>query len=439
MINKFSQFLVEEEKTVYFTFGRMNPPTIGHGKLLDVLASKAGRNPYRVFLSHSQDKNKNPLQYKDKVKHVRKMFPKHARSIMSTTSVKTAIDALVSLYNEGFIRVVMVVGSDRIIQFDTLLNKYNGVKSRHGFYNFKSIKVISAGERDPDADGVEGMSASKLRVLAKDNDFTSFSQGLPRQFSNSDSRNMFNLVRKGMGLKEENEFKRHIQLEPVSEIREAYVRDGLFEKGDEVVMLKHDIVGNIQHLGTNYVIVESKGETWRCWITDIEKTDPNTQVKWDNFELKSDDDDGIIREEYKYSDGTPEATKHAKKMTPGQNERKLTPGEIKKREKYAKDLPDKDFKKRYGDEWMQVKMATATKMAKKESTQDSDIKDRPGTQPARYHKGLSKATKIARDRHFKKHGKKADNDSSAYTPAPGDKRSVTSPSKYTKFVKRLMK
>ena len=110
MINKFSQFLVEEEKTVYFTFGRMNPPTIGHGKLLDVLASKAGRNPYRVFLSHSQDKNKNPLQYKDKVKHVRKMFPKHARSIMSATNVKTAIDALVSLYNEGFIRVVMVVG-----------------------------------------------------------------------------------------------------------------------------------------------------------------------------------------------------------------------------------------------------------------------------------------------------------------------------------------
>ena len=427
MINKFSQFLVEEEKTVYFTFGRMNPPTIGHGKLLDVLASKAGRNPYRVFLSHSQDKNKNPLHYKDKVKHVRKMFPKHARSIMSATSVKTAIDALVSLYNEGFIKVVMVVGSDRIMQFDTLLNKYNGVKARHGLYNFKSIKVISAGERDPDADGVEGMSASKMRTLAKDNEFTSFSQGLPKQFSNSDSKRLFNLVRKGMGLKEENEFKRHIQLESVSEIREAYVRDGLFEQGDEVVMLKHDIVGNIQHLGTNYVIVESKGETWRCWITDIEKTDPNTHVKWDNFELKSDDDDGIIREEYKYEWGTDASTKHAKKMTPGQNEglwdnirAKRARGE-KMRKKGAKGAPTPD----------QIKRA--------QEAQDPDIKDREGTQPARYHKGLSKATKIARDRHFKKHGKKADNDSSAYTPAPGDKGAVTRPSKYTKFVKRLMK
>ena len=405
MINKFSQFLVEEEKTVYFTFGRMNPPTIGHGKLLDVLASKAGRNPYRVFLSHSQDKNKNPLHYKDKVKHVRKMFPKHARSIMSATSVKTAIDALVSLYNEGFIKVVMVVGSDRIMQFDTLLNKYNGVKARHGLYNFKSIKVISAGERDPDADGVEGMSASKMRILAKDNDFTSFSQGLPKQFSNSDSKRLFNLVRKGMGLKEQNEFKRHIQLPAVSETREEFVKGELYTVGDEVIIKETNQVGKVTVLGSNYVIVETSNGKTRQWLDAVEK----------------------IEEEYKYSDGTPEATKHAKKMTPGQNEglwdnirAKRARGE-KMKKKGAKGAPTPD----------QIKRA--------QEAQDPDIKDREGTQPARYHKGLSKATKIARDRHFKKHGKKADNDSSAYTPAPGDKEAVTRPSKYTKFVKRLMK
>ena len=405
MINKFSQFLVEEEKTVYFTFGRMNPPTIGHGKLLDVLASKAGRNPYRVFLSHSQDKNKNPLHYIDKVKHVRKMFPKHARSVMSATSVKTAIDALVSLYKEGFVKVVMVVGSDRIMQFDTLLNKYNGVKARHGLYNFKSIKVISAGERDPDADGVEGMSASKMRILAKDNDFTSFSQGLPKQFSNSDSKRLYNLVRKGMGLKEENEFKRHIQLESVSETREEFVKGELYTVGDEVIIKETNQVGKVTVLGSNYVIVETSNGKTRQWLDAVEK----------------------IEEEYKYSDGTPEATKHAKKMTPGQNEglwdnirAKRARGEKMKR-KGAKGAPTPD----------QIKRA--------QEAQDPDIKDREGTQPARYHKGLSKATKIARDRHFKKHGKKADNDSSAYTPAPGDKGAVTRPSKYTKFVKRLMK
>jgi len=405
MINKFSQFLVEEEKTVYFTFGRMNPPTIGHGKLLDVLASKAGRNPYRVFLSHSQDKNKNPLHYIDKVKHVRKMFPKHARSVMSATSVKTAIDALVSLYKEGFVKVVMVVGSDRIMQFDTLLNKYNGVKARHGLYNFKSIKVISAGERDPDADGVEGMSASKMRILAKDNDFTSFSQGLPKQFSNSDSKRLYNLVRKGMGLKEENEFKRHIQLESVSETREEFVKGELYTVGDEVIIKETNQVGKVTVLGSNYVIVETSNGKTRQWLDAVEK----------------------IEEEYKYSDGTPEATKHAKKMTPGQNEglwdnirAKRARGEKMKR-KGAKGAPTPE----------QIKRA--------QEAQDPDIKDREGTQPARYHKGLSKATKIARDRHFKKHGKKADNDSSAYTPAPGDKGAVTRPSKYTKFVKRLMK
>ena len=92
MINKFSQFLVEEEKVVYFTFGRMNPPTIGHGKLLDVLAAKAGRNPHKVFLSQSQDSKKNPLSYSDKIKSVRKMFPKHARNILINKKIKIIVE-----------------------------------------------------------------------------------------------------------------------------------------------------------------------------------------------------------------------------------------------------------------------------------------------------------------------------------------------------------
>lgn len=158
MINSFKNYLVEEEKTVYFTFGRMNPPTIGHEKLIGKLASKAGKNPYRIYLSQTQDKKKNPLQYKSKIKLARKMFPKHARQIMSDASVKTAIDAAVKLFNEGFKNIVMVVGSDRITDFDILLNKYNGQKARHGFYNFRNINVVSAGERDPDSDSVEGMS-----------------------------------------------------------------------------------------------------------------------------------------------------------------------------------------------------------------------------------------------------------------------------------------
>ena len=166
MISSFSQYLVEEERVVYFTFGRMNPPTIGHGKLLDKLASMAGRNPYKVYVSQSQDPKKNPLSYADKVKAVRKMFPKHGRSVMINKGVRSAMDVLPLLYNQGFRKVVMVVGSDRVNEFSALLNKYNGKDGRHGFYNFSEIKVESAGARDPDAEGVEGMSASKMRTFA---------------------------------------------------------------------------------------------------------------------------------------------------------------------------------------------------------------------------------------------------------------------------------
>ena len=132
MIKNFSQYLVEEEREVFFTFGRMNPPTIGHGKVMDALAKKSGKADYKVFVSQSQDAKKNPLSYSDKIKHTRKMFPKHARNIMVDKSVKTAINAMVALYDQGYKSVTMVVGDDRITEFDVLLNKYNGqIRNKH--------------------------------------------------------------------------------------------------------------------------------------------------------------------------------------------------------------------------------------------------------------------------------------------------------------------
>ena len=306
MINKFSQFLVEEEKVVYFTFGRMNPPTIGHGKLLDVLAAKAGRNPHKVFLSQSQDSKKNPLSYSDKIKSVRKMFPKHARNIMISKNVKTAMDILSTLYGQGFRKVAMVVGSDRVIEFQTLLNKYNGKEARHGFYNFMDIKVISAGERDPDAEGVEGMSASKQRQNAAENNFTTFSQGLPAAMNTKDARSMFNAVRKGMGLKEEKNFKNHVALESVSAQREAFVAGTLFGLGDSVVIKETQEVCNVVVLGSNYVIVERvDGMRFRKWVDAIEKIDVS-EAKTDRW----------YKEQPEW--GTPESTKKAKEMTPAQ-------------------------------------------------------------------------------------------------------------------------
>ena len=286
MINSFKNFLVEEEKTVYFTFGRMNPPTIGHEKLLNALASKAGKNPYRVFVSQSQDRKKNPLSYKDKIKVIRKMFPKYARNIMMNNKVKTAIDAAVQLYNEGYVNLVMIVGSDRIREFDVLLNRYNGEKARHGFYNFNKINVISAGERDPDAEGVEGMSASKMRSAASSGDFTQFSQGIPRNVSNADTKAIYNMVRTGMGLKEARETTQHVQLKPVSEIRESYVNGELFKEGDTVVIKETGELAKVKTLGSNYVIIEGSGNQYRKWLDAVEKVEDDSTYEVADFSVQ---------------------------------------------------------------------------------------------------------------------------------------------------------
>ena len=271
-VNSFKSYLIEEDKVAYFTFGRLNPPTSGHEKLLDVLAKQAGRNDYFVFVSQTQDSKKNPLDYNSKVKHIRKMFPRHARRVMINKKVRTAFDAASSIYSKGYKNLVMVVGSDRVREFETLLNKYNGKKAQHGFFNFNSITVSSAGARDPDAEGVEGMSASKMRKFASENDFISFAQGLGTSLSNKDSKKIFTDVRSGMGIKEESVFKRHLELEPVSDIREEFVKGNLFDLGDTVIIKESDEMGTIVHLGTNYLVIEiSEERVVRKWLEDVDK------------------------------------------------------------------------------------------------------------------------------------------------------------------------
>ena len=183
-------------KSVAFSFGRFNPPTIGHEKLMDN-TRRANRN-YRIYASQSQDPKKNPLKFRNKVAIMKSMFPAHARKI-SSDKMTTAIDAMVQLYKEKHTDVVMVVGSDRVAEFDKLLKAYNGKRARHGYYKFKSIRVVSAGERDPDAEGVSGMSASKMRKAAQDNDYKSFQKGLPPKFKQG--KLLFKTLQKEMGIK----------------------------------------------------------------------------------------------------------------------------------------------------------------------------------------------------------------------------------------------
>ena len=123
MISSFKSYLIEEERTVFFTFGRMNPPTTGHEKLMNELAKKSGKHSYRVYLSQSVDKKKNPLDYGTKVKTIRKFFPKHARQVMLDKKVKNVFDAVTEIYNDGYKNVSMIVGSDRVNEFTVLLKK----------------------------------------------------------------------------------------------------------------------------------------------------------------------------------------------------------------------------------------------------------------------------------------------------------------------------
>lgn len=271
-MKRFGEYLTEATKEVVFAFGRFNPPTTGHEKLIQKVADVAKKSGavYQIYPSQSSDPKKNPLDFQTKVKFMRKMFPKHGRNIIADKSMKTAIDVLVKLYERGYNKVTLVVGGDRVSEFKALASKYNGVKARHGFYNFEhGINIVSAGERDPDAEDVSGMSASKMRAAAAAGDYDLFAQGLPPSFK--DGQSLFNAVRSGMGLREFKEVKRHINLQPISEDREAFVAGDILNEGDLVVVKQSDEVAEVVVRGTNYVIVETADrKRLRKWITDVE-------------------------------------------------------------------------------------------------------------------------------------------------------------------------
>ena len=177
---------------VVFTFGRFNPPTIGHEKLITAVANQAGRDDYLIFPSHSQDKKKNPLDSKTKSDFMKLMFPRHKNHIVYDTSIKTPIHVLQHLQGT-YENITMVVGSDRVASFTGMLTKYNGVE-----YTFRNIEVVSAGERDPDADGAEGMSASKMRAAACQSDFNAFRSGIPSTVSDKKCKELMETIVKIM-------------------------------------------------------------------------------------------------------------------------------------------------------------------------------------------------------------------------------------------------
>jgi len=187
--------------TAVFVFGRFNPPTIGHEKLLNALTATAQREGGKalVYTSSTQDAKKNPLSKDQIFKYLKKAFPRAKKTFQTRSTARTALEVAVELSGK-YDKLVMVVGSDRVSDFSSLLNTYNGIKSKHGSYDYKEIDIVSAGERDPDASGATGMSASKMREAAVQGDFDLFRTGIPSTMSDKDAKNMMNDVRVGLKL-----------------------------------------------------------------------------------------------------------------------------------------------------------------------------------------------------------------------------------------------
>ena len=246
-------------------FGRFNPPTTGHQKLLDTVASSSDEDDYIIVPSRSNDPKKNPLDTKTKVSVMKQMFPKHSGKIVDDEGNRTIFDVLKKAHTDGYAGVRIVGGSDRVSEFEKLTNNYN-----KKLYDFDSIEVTSAGDRDPDSDNVEGMSASKQRKAAAEGDFESFKKGVPSSMKEKEVKNLYNMIRKGMNIKEGWNLWEIAPKFDWKNLRENYITEKIFNVGQVVENLNSGLIGRIIRRGTNYLIcVTEDNLMFKSWIKDV--------------------------------------------------------------------------------------------------------------------------------------------------------------------------
>ena len=277
-------------------FGRFNPPTTGHEKLLKSAGTEASRTgaDLRIYPSRSVDAKKNPLQPGTKIEYMQKMFPDYAESIKDDPNAKTIFDVLIACQNLAYKSVTIVVGQDRLAEFQGLAQKYNG-----DLYDFEEIKVISAGQRDADAEGLEGMSASKMRDAAAKDDFKAFAKGIPN-IGNMDKKNLFNILQKSMGVKKSElaaeTWTYAPKLDPFG-LRVAYLNEQCFKVGSLVENVNTGVMGRITRRCANHVIVQTPEHTmFKAWLKDLTEA---------------------------YDVGTDEYRRYVQSMTPGQGDVKF--------------------------------------------------------------------------------------------------------------------
>ena len=267
---------VEKTKgTLTVAFGRFNPPTTGHEKLLNTVASSSDDGDYIIVPSRSQDKKKNPLDPDSKVSVMRQMFPQHSEKIVNDAANRTIFDVLKKAHMDGYANVRIIGGADRVKEFENLAGNYNGK-----LYQFDNVEVRSAGERDPDAeDDVTGMSASKQRKAAAEGDFKTFAKGVPSTLNQKQAKELYNMIRSGMNIKEGWNLWEIAPKFDWKNLRENYVSENIFKIGQLVENLNTGLVGRIIRRGTNYLIcVTEDNIMFKSWIKDMMEY---TEVKMD--------------------------------------------------------------------------------------------------------------------------------------------------------------
>ena len=258
----------QQSDTLTVAFGRFNPPTVGHEKLLKSAKKAATGGDLKIYPSRTQDPKKNPLDPDMKISYMKKMFPDFEENIINDDEMRSIFDVLVAAAESGYLNVNIIVGSDRQSEFENLAQKYNGE-----LYNFDLIRVISAGARDADAEGVEGMSASKMRKAVMDDDFDSFRRGTPKSLDDGDAMSLFNAVRQGMGAKKKKKVEELWMVAPkfdMKNLRENYISGKVFNLGDIVENINTGLVGKIIRRGTNHLIcVTKENYMFKSWIHDV--------------------------------------------------------------------------------------------------------------------------------------------------------------------------
>ena len=289
--------------TLTLAFGRFNPPTIGHEQLMNVARDAAKKDKdgqYMIFPSRTQDKKKNPLDPDTKISYMQRMYPDHADNIVNDPETKTIFDVLKMAHNDGYTNVRIIGGADRVKEFDKLSGNYNGK-----LYAFDNIEVVSSGDRDPDAKGMEGMSASRMRLAAAESDFKTFREGLPPNIKRSEAKELFDVLRGAMQVKEGWSIWEIAPKFDWKNLRENYVTEKVYKVNQLVENLNTGLIGKIIRRGANHLICVTEDKImFKSWIKDVSEAIVNGTTQ-----------SGVPADQRLV--GTDAARKYAETMVPG--------------------------------------------------------------------------------------------------------------------------